>query len=101
MRAGPEDVNGYFSEMGGRADLLGSRLRELLEGTTQMHRIRHEEDELDRQHRRLLTFITSPEWMHGVAVAIDVMRLDSYYERFTDHAVAVAHRVQLLNDEDQ
>ena len=94
----PDDVNGYFSEMGDRADQLGRRLRELLEGTTQMHRIHHEEDEIDRQHRRLLTFMTSLEWMHGVAVALDVMRLDTYYERFTDHAVAIAHRVQSLNE---
>ena len=98
MRALPEDVNGYFSEMGDRADQLARRLRELLEGTTQMHRIRHEEDEMDRQHRRLFNFITGPQWMHGPAVALDVMRVDSYYERFTDHAVAIADRVQLLNE---
>jgi len=97
MRALPEDVNGYFSEMGDRADQLARRLRELLEGTTQMHRIRHEEeDEMGRQHRRLFTFMTGPEWMHGVAVALEVMRVDIYYERFTDHAVAIAHRVQSL-----
>ena len=99
MHALPEDVNGYFSEMGDRADLLGRHLRGLLEGTTQMHRIHHEEDEMDRQHRRLFTFMTSLEWRHGVAVALDVMRLDIYYERFTDHAVAIAHRVHLLNEE--
>ena len=98
MRALPDDVNGYFSEMGDRADQLARRLRELLEGTTQMHRIRHEEDEMDRQHRRLFNFITGPQWMHGPAVALDVMRVDSYYERFTDHAVAIADRVQLLNE---
>ena len=98
MRALPEDVNGYFSEMGDRADQLARRLGELLEGTTQMHRIRHEEDEMDRQHRRLFNFITGPQWMHGPAVALDVMRVDSYYERFADHAVAIADRMQLLNE---
>ena len=98
IHALPDDVNGYFSEMGDRADQLARRLRELLEGTTQMHRIRHEEDEMDRQHRRLFNFITGPEWMHGPAVALDVMRVDSYYERFTDHAVAIADRVQVLNE---
>ena len=99
MRALPEDVNGYFSEMGDRADKLGRRLRELLEGTTQMHRIHHEEDEMDRQHRRLSNFMTSLEWRHGVGVALDVMRLDTYYEGFSDHAVAIAHRVQKLNED--
>ena len=99
MRALPDDVNGYFSEMGDRADKLGRRLRELLEGTTQLHRIHHEEDEMDRQHRRLSNFMTSLEWRHGVGVALDVMRLDTYYERFSDHAVAIAHRVQKLNED--
>ncbi len=99
MHALPEDVNGYFSEMGGRADQLGRRLGELLEGTTQMHRIHHEEDEMDRQHRRLLNAMTGPEWFHGIAVALEVMRVDTYYERFTAHAVAIAHRVQLLNQD--
>ena len=95
----PDDVNGYFSEMGDRADTLGRRLRELLEGTTQLHRIHHEEDEMDRQHRRLSNFMMSLEWRHGVGVALDVMRLDTYYERFSDHAVAIAHRVQKLNED--
>ncbi len=27
------------------------------------------------------------------------MRLDTYYERFSDHAVAIAHRVQNLNED--
>ena len=94
----PEDANEYFIEMGERAHQLGMRLGEFLVGTTEMHRICHEEDEIDRQHRRLFAAMTAPgEWLHGIAVALDVLRLDIYYERFTDHAVAIAHRVQKLN----
>ncbi len=96
----PEDVNEYFSEMGERAEELGRRLGEFLEGTTEMHRISREEDEMDRQHRRLFAAMTDPgEWMHGIAVALDVLRLDICYERFSDHAVAIAHRVQKLNED--
>ena len=88
----PEDVNEYFSEMGERAHQLGTRLGEFLEGTKEMHRISREEDEMDRQHRRLFAAMTDPgEWMHGIAVALDVLRLDICYERFSDHAVAIAH----------
>lgn len=96
----PEDVNEYFTEMGERADQLGRRLGEFLAGTTEMHRIGHEEDEIDRQHRRLFAAMTAPgEWLHSIGVALDVLRLDIYYERFTDYAVAIAHRVQKLNEE--
>ncbi len=96
----PEDVNEYFTEMGERADQLGRRLGEFLTGTTKMHRIIREEDEIDRQHRRLFAAMAAPgEWLHGVAVALDILRLDIYYERFTDYAVAIAHRVQKLNEE--
>ncbi len=96
----PEDVNEYFTEMGERADNLGRCLGEFLAGTTEMHRIGHEEDEMDRQHRSLFVAMTAPgEWFHGVGVALDILRLDIYYERFTDYAVAIAHRVQRLNEE--
>ena len=85
-------------EMGERAHQLGTRLGEFLEGTTEMHRIGCEEDEIDRQHRRLFAAMTAPgEWFHSIAVALDILRLDIYYERFTDHAVAIAHRVHKLN----
>ena len=96
----PEDVNEYFIEMGERARQLGTRLGEFLEGTTEMHRIGHEEDEIDRQHRRLFAAMTAPgEWFHSIAIALDILRLDIYYERFTDHAVAIAHRVHKLNED--
>ena len=96
----PEDVREYFIEMGERAHQLGTRLGEFLEGTTEMHRIGREEDEIDRQHRRLFAAMTAPgEWLHSIAVALDILRLDIYYERFTDHAVAIAHRVQKLNED--
>ncbi len=96
----PEDVNEYFIEMGERAHQLGTRLGEFLEGTTGWHRIGHEEDEIDRQHRRLFAAMTAPgEWFHSIAVALDILRLDIYFERFTDHAVAIAYRVQKLNED--
>jgi len=32
----------------------------------------------------------SPNWSHGIAAAIDLALLGRYYERYADHAVAVA-----------
>ena len=60
--------------MGERADNLGRRLGEFLAGTTEMHRIGHEEDEMDRQHRSLFVAMTAPgEWFHGIGVALDIL----------------------------
>jgi phosphate uptake regulator len=65
-----------------------------------MHRVAHEEDEMDRQHRRLFAAMTNPGgWTHGIAVALDILRLDIYHERFADYAVAIALRVQKLNED--
>ena len=33
------------------------------------------------------------QWHHGAAAAIDVVLLGRFYERFADHAVAIAGRV--------
>ena len=52
-----------------------------------------EDDEMDDLHRHLFTVLMSPEWSHGVAAAVDVTLLGRFYERFADHAVAVARRV--------
>jgi phosphate transport system protein len=38
----------------------------------------------------------SPDWEHGVATAVDVTLLGRFYERFADHAVAVARRVEFI-----
>ncbi|MFI6824425.1 phosphate signaling complex PhoU family protein [Micromonospora sp. NPDC050187] len=54
-----------------------------------------DDDELDVQYERLFTVLTDA-WPYGVQAAIDVAMLGRYYERFADHAVAVARRVAYL-----
>ena len=94
----PEDVNGYFAEMGRIAVALGAAAQEVLEtrDPERASRLRDEDEAMDDLHRHLFTILMDREWKHGVAAAVDVTLLGRYYERFADHAVRVGRRVIFL-----
>lgn len=91
----PEEVNGYFAEMGRVAVELGNSAQEVLlsRDPEKAARIREEDDAMDDLHRHLFSVMMDKEWRHGVAAAVDVTLLGRFYERFADHAVEVARRV--------
>ena len=91
----PEEVNGYFAEMGRVAVELGNSAQEvLLSGDPEKAaRIRKEDDAMDDLHQHLFTVLMDREWKHGVAAAVDVTLLGRFYERFADHAVEISRRV--------
>ena len=91
----PEEVNGYFAEMGRVAVELGQSAQEVLitRDPEKAARIREEDDAMDDLHRHLFTVLMDREWKHGVAAAVDVTLLGRFYERFADHAVEVARRI--------
>src|ERR1700693_1713876 len=91
----PEEVNGYFAEMGRLAVELGNSAQEVLwsRDPEKASRIREEDDAMDDLHSHLFTVLMDREWKHGVAAAVDVTLLGRFYERFADHAVEVARRV--------
>lgn len=95
MHALPEEVNGYFAEMGRVAVELGQSAQEVLitRDPEKAARVREEDDAMDDLHRHLFTVLMDREWKHGVAAAVDVTLLGRFYERFADHAVEVARRV--------
>jgi phosphate transport system protein len=95
MHAVPEEVNGYFAEMGQLAVELGNSAQEVvLSGDPRRAaELRHEDDAMDELHRRLFTVLMDREWKHSVASAVDVTLLGRFYERFADHAVEVGRRV--------
>lgn len=91
----PEEVNGYFAEMGRVAVELGHAAREVLEtrDPEKAARIQEEDDAMDDLHRHLFSVLMDREWKYGVTAAVDVTLLSRFYERFADHAVEVARRV--------
>jgi phosphate transport system protein len=91
----PEEVNGYFAEMGRLAVELSNSTQEVLltRDPEKAARIREEDDAMDDLHRHLFNVLMDREWKHGVTAAVDVTLLSRYYERFADHAVEVARRM--------
>ncbi|MFD1810630.1 phosphate signaling complex protein PhoU [Rhodococcus gannanensis] len=94
----PEEVNGYFAEMGRLAVALGAAAKEVLEtrDPERAAKLREEDEAMDDLHKHLFTVLMDREWKHGVAAAVDVTLLGRYYERFADHAVEVGRRVIFL-----
>jgi phosphate transport system protein len=91
----PEEVNGYFAEMGAVAVDLGKLAREVVlsDDPDRAAQIRHADDAMDELHGHLFTVLMDREWKHGVSSAVDVTLLGRFYERFADHAVQIGNRV--------
>lgn len=94
-KALPEEVNGYFAEMGRLAVQLAHNAREVLTSQDPQDALTLQEDDdaMDDLHRHLFTVLMDRDWTHGVAAAVDVTLLGRYYERFADHAVLIGRRV--------
>jgi phosphate transport system protein len=91
----PQEVAPYFAEMGRVAlDLAQDARRVLLDRDIELaFTMESDDDAMDDLHRHLFTVMMAKDWPHGVAPAVDVTLLGRFYERFADHAVAVARRV--------
>ena len=91
----PEEVSGYFAEMGRVAVDLGNSAKDVVlsRDPEQAAQISRDDDEINRLHRHLFTVLMDKEWRHGVAAAVDVTLLGRFYERFADHAVEIGRRV--------
>lgn len=59
-------------------------------------RLEVEDDLMDDLQRELFGALMSPTWSEGVPAAVDIALLSRFFERFADHAVAVARRVVFL-----
>src|SRR6478735_7235584 len=94
-KALPEEVNGYFTEMGRIAVDMGSSVKQVVlsKDTNRAEQLADDDDDMDNLHRHLFTVLMDREWKHGVAAAVDVTLLGRYYERFADHAVEIGRRV--------
>ncbi len=94
----PDDVRGTIAQMGKVALSIVDKTRQVLEGQdiSLAEQLEREDDSMDALHRRLFVHLLSGEWTHGMEPAIDITLIGRYYERYADHAVAVARQVIFL-----
>ena len=59
-------------------------------------RLAEADDEVDTLRRHLFGILFAEDWSHGVEPAVDAALIGRYYERFADHAVAIARQVGYL-----
>ncbi|MDQ4031808.1 MAG: phosphate signaling complex protein PhoU [Actinomycetota bacterium] len=91
----PEQIRPYFTEMGRVAVALALKAGEVIRSRDleQASELEADDDAMDDLHRHMFTVLMDRDWPHGVAAAVDVTLLARFYERYADHAVAVARRV--------
>jgi phosphate transport system protein len=90
----PEEVNGYFAEMGRIAVNIGHEAKDvvLTADPDKAAKLAEDDDAMDALHRHLFTVLMDQHWPHPIATAVDVTLLSRYYERFADHAVEIGQR---------
>jgi phosphate transport system protein len=87
----PAEVREDFARMGRLAVALATKADVVRSRNVVVAvELDRDDDEMDRLHRRMFEVLMAEEWPHGVAAAVDVTLLARWYERFADHAVAVA-----------
>jgi len=94
----PDDIRDVISQMGSVAQSLVTKVADVIDGRDIEldQALEAEDDSMDALHRKLFTLLLSPNWTYGTEAAIDVTLLGRYYERYADHAVAVARRVVFI-----
>jgi phosphate transport system protein len=90
----PAEARDVIAQMGQVALSLVHKVGDVVDGRDLelAKDIEAEDDSMDALRRKLFTLVLSPRWSHGTEAAIDMTLLGRYYERYADHAVAVARR---------
>ena len=94
----PKSLRPTFAEMG-RLDVeIARKLTELLktEDTSIAEHIRNEDDKIDALHVSVFDKVLGEKWKGEAADTVDATLASRYHERFADHAVSIAKKVQYL-----
>ncbi|MGH3769154.1 MAG: phosphate signaling complex protein PhoU [Pseudonocardiaceae bacterium] len=94
----PEDVRPVFARMGVLATGLAQEAAKAIESRDPLsaHQLTQADDEVDALRRLIFQILFAENWSHGVEPAVDAALIGRYYERFADHAVAIARQVSFL-----
>jgi phosphate transport system protein len=91
----PEEVAPYFAEMGRVGVALARKAGEVIRtrDLAMAAELESDDDAMDDLHKHMFTVLMDRDWRHGVGPAVDITLLARFYERYADHAVAVARRI--------
>jgi len=94
----PKSLRSTFAEMG-RLDVeIARKLTELLrnEDVKLAEEIRNEDDKIDALHLSVFDKVLGETWKGEAIDTVDATLASRYHERFADHAVSIAKKVQYL-----
>jgi phosphate transport system protein len=94
----PKSLRPTFIDMG-RIDVeMARKLTELLrtEDVAIAEHIRNEDDKIDALHLSVFDKVLGETWKGAAVDTVDATLASRYHERFADHAVSIAKKVQYL-----
>jgi len=94
----PAELHPVFAQMGQIDERLALKAGRVIQSRDMeiAHELMRDDDELDTLHKQIFDVLLSGGWSHPVAATVDVTLCSRYYERFGDHAVSLARRVEFL-----
>jgi phosphate transport system protein len=98
----PSSLRPTFVQMGALDVQIANMLAELLttEDMDLAERIRNEDDKVDALHLSVFDAVLGETWKGQAADTVDATLASRYHERFADHAVSIAKKVQYLGTGD-
>jgi phosphate transport system protein len=98
----PKSLRPTFAEMGALDVKIARMLTELLqsEDMNLADTIRNEDDKVDALHLSVFDAVLGETWKGQAADTVDATLASRYHERFADHAVSIAKKVQYLGTGD-
>ena len=94
----PKSLRGTFAELGRLDVQIARKLTELLrtEDTRIAEEIRNDDDQIDALHLSVFDKVLGQSWKGAAVDTVDATLASRYHERFADHAVSIAKKVQYL-----
>lgn len=94
----PKSLRSTFAELGALDVAIAKKLVELLktEDNKIAEEIRNDDDRIDALHLSVFDKVLSESWKGATVDTVDATLASRYHERFADHAVSIAKKVQYL-----
>ncbi|MGN6446170.1 phosphate signaling complex protein PhoU [Amnibacterium sp.] len=98
----PKELRPTFKELGRLDVSIAQKLKHLLEteSTELAEEIRDDDDLVDDLHLSVFDKVLGETWKGGASDIVDSTLASRYHERFADHAVSIAKKVQYLQTGD-